>query len=91
MPEPYFGLGRSLLESGRAADAVSPLETAARLSPKDPTIHLTLAHAYQKLGRREDAAREFALQKTTAAKLQQKNTELKNNVSGMSPPGKDAQ
>jgi predicted Zn-dependent protease len=90
LPEPYFGLGRSLLESGRPAEAVPPLETAARLSPENPTVHLTLAHAYQKLGRRADAAREFELQKNTAAKIQRNTTELKQNVSGMNAPQADS-
>jgi len=86
LPEPYFGLGRCLLDSDRAADAVAPLETAARLAPGNPTIHFTLAHAYQELGRKEDAAREFALQKSTSAKIQQNTETVKRNVSGVPAP-----
>ena len=81
MADPYFGLGRCLLDSDRAADAVAPLETAAKLEPANPTIHFTLAHAYQALGRREDAAREFALQKSAAARIQQNTETVKRNVS----------
>jgi predicted Zn-dependent protease len=86
LPEPYFGLGRCLLDSDRAADAVGPLETAARLSPANPTIHFTLAHAYQEVGRKEDAAREFALQKSTAEKIQHDTETVKRNVSGVPTP-----
>jgi tetratricopeptide (TPR) repeat protein len=86
LPEPYFGLGRCLLDSDRAADAVGPLETAARLAPGNPTIHFTLAHAYQDLGRKEDAAREFALQKSTSAKIQHNTETVKRNVSGVPAP-----
>lgn len=86
LPEPYFGLGRCLLDSDRAADAVGPLETAVRLAPANPTIHFTLAHAYQELGRKEDAAREFALQKSTAEKIQHDTETVKRNVSGVPTP-----
>jgi len=86
LPEPYFGLGRCLLDSDRAADAVGPLETAARLAPGNPTIHFTLAHAYQDLGRKDDAAREFALQKSAAEKIQHNTEAVKRNVSGVPAP-----
>ena len=90
LPEPYFGLGRCLLDSDRAADAVGPLETAARLTPGNPTIHFTLAHAYQNLGRKEDAAREFALQKSTSEKMQHNTETVKRNVSGVPAPDSGA-
>ena len=86
LPEPYFGLGRCLLDSDRAADAVGPLETAAHMAPGNPTIHFTLAHAYQELGRKDDAAREFALQKSTAEKIQHDTETVKRNVSGVPTP-----
>ena len=86
LPEPYFGLGRCLLDSERASEAVGPLETAARLAPGNPTIHFTLAHAYQELGRKEDAAREFALQKSTSEKIQHNTETVKRNVSGVPAP-----
>jgi Flp pilus assembly protein TadD len=80
--EAYGGLGRSLLDSGKTADAVSPLETAVKLAPENPTLHLALATAYQRLGRKDDAAREFALQKSTAEKINQNTKALHKNVSG---------
>jgi len=86
LAEPYFGLGRCLLDAGRAADAVGPLETAEKLTPENPTIHFTLAHAYQQVGRKADAAREFALQKSTSEKIQQNTETVKRNVSGVPTP-----
>jgi Flp pilus assembly protein TadD len=81
--EAHFGLGRSLLDSDKAAAAVPPLETATKLAPENPTIHFTLATAYQRLGRKEDASREFALQKSTSEKINQTTKTLRKNVSGM--------
>jgi Flp pilus assembly protein TadD len=75
-----------LLDSGRAADAIAPLETAEKLSPANPTVHFTLAHAYQQVGRKDDAAREFALQKSTSEKIQQNTETVKRNVSGVPTP-----
>ncbi len=78
----FYGLGRSLLDSGKPADAVTPLETAAKLAPQNPTTHFALATAYQRVGRKEDAAREFALQKSTSEKINQNTKTLRKNVSG---------
>jgi predicted Zn-dependent protease len=86
LPDPYFGLGRCLLDTDHAADAVAPLEIAAKLSPGNPTIHFTLAHAYQEVGRKADAAREFALQKSASEKIQQNTETVKRNVSGVPTP-----
>jgi tetratricopeptide (TPR) repeat protein len=80
--EAHFGLGRSLLDSGKASEAVPPLETGAKLAPDNPTIHFALATAYQRLGRKDDAAREFALQKSTSEKINQTTKTLRKNVSG---------
>ncbi len=81
--EAFFGLGRILLDSGKISDAVPPLQSAVKLAPDNPTAHLALATAYQRLGRKDDAAREFALQKSTSEKLNQTTKVLRQNVSGM--------
>ena len=80
--EAYAGLGRCLLDSSKTVDAVAPLETAARLAPENPAVHCALATAYQRLGRKEDAAREFSLQKSTSEKINQTTKTLHKNVSG---------
>ena len=81
--EASLGLGRSLLDSNRAEDAVAPLEAAVKGEPDNPTAHLALATAYQRMGRKDDATRQFALQKETAQKLNTTEKTLKKNVSGM--------
>ena len=62
----YLGLGMSLLAQKNYADAVAPLEKAVKLQPGNPAGHYSLATAYARTGRREDADREFALQQKTS-------------------------
>lgn len=78
-----FALGRALLDTGKTADAIPQLETAAKEDPDNPTIHLALGTALQRSGRKDEAAREFALQKQTEQKLNSTEKMLKKNVSGM--------
>jgi predicted Zn-dependent protease len=55
--------GKALLEHGDTAAAIRELEIAARLEPSSPQVHFSLASAYAKAGRRDEAARaraEFA-------------------------------
>ena len=59
----FIGLGRTLLADDRPADAIAPLETAVKLDPASPMAHFTLGTAYTRAGRKEDAVREFNLQK----------------------------
>jgi tetratricopeptide (TPR) repeat protein len=67
----FLGLGFSLNSVGRHAEAVPPLETGVRLQPGNPTGHYQLAIAYNRVGRKEDAKREAALQKQAAEKIEQ--------------------
>ena len=85
--EAYYGLGRCLLDSGKTPDALVPLQTSARLQPDNPNVHFALATAYQRLGRKDDAAREFALQKSTTEKINQNQKALRKNVSGAPASG----
>lgn len=63
----YLGLGMTLLAEKKYPDAVAPLERAVKLQPANPAGHYSLATAYARTGRREDADREFALQQKTSA------------------------
>ncbi|HYI93013.1 MAG TPA: tetratricopeptide repeat protein [Bryobacteraceae bacterium] len=54
-------LGKLQLRAGEYADAVGSLEKAARYRPDLVQAHLHLAQAYRKLGREEDAMREFGV------------------------------
>jgi tetratricopeptide (TPR) repeat protein len=61
----YLGLGMSLLAQKNYADAVAPLEKAVKIQPANPAGHYSLATAYARTGRKEEADREFALQQKT--------------------------
>jgi tetratricopeptide (TPR) repeat protein len=69
--EAYLGLGTSLVSSKRFTDAIPPLEKYEKLAPDSPSGHYQLALAYAGAGRREEANREAALQRETAASLEQ--------------------
>jgi tetratricopeptide (TPR) repeat protein len=62
----YLGLGTSLLTEKNYAAAIPPLEMAVKLQPENPAGHYSLATAYARSGRKEDAEREFALHQQTA-------------------------
>ena len=49
--------GRILLDLDRATEAMRELETAVKLAPGSPEAHFHLASAYNRAGRKEDAAR----------------------------------
>ncbi len=68
--EAYLGLGMSMVSSKRFAEAIPPLEKYEKLAPDSPTGHLQLALAYSGVGRKDDANREAALQRETAANLE---------------------
>jgi tetratricopeptide (TPR) repeat protein len=67
--EAFIGLGSSLVSEKRFAEAVQPLETAVKLAPDDPMAHYNLAVALSRVGRKEDADREFAIHR----KMQEAN------------------
>ena len=52
--------GRILSLQGKPADALPNLEKAVEVQPDSREAHLFLAHAYEQLGRMEEAAREQA-------------------------------
>jgi arylsulfatase A-like enzyme/Flp pilus assembly protein TadD len=63
VPEEYGAnmlLGRLLVRSGDAAAALPRLQKAASSRPRAADPHLSLAEAYAKLGRNDDAERERA-------------------------------
>ena len=58
--EALYLLGKILLARGKAGEAVEPLEAAARLIPEDAEVRDELGRAYEKLGRKDLAQRQFA-------------------------------
>jgi Tfp pilus assembly protein PilF len=76
----YIGLGRSLLAADRAAEAVSPLEHAAKLQPDNPTTHFMLANAYRRCGRQAEADRETEAHRAMSEKAHKTTDDLKKAV-----------
>ena len=68
--EAYLGLGMALNASGKYSEAVGPLDSYVKMEAADPAGHYQLSIAYAKLGRKEAAAREMALQRKAEIKAQ---------------------
>jgi tetratricopeptide (TPR) repeat protein len=83
----YLGLGRSLLGANKAAEAIAPLETAAKLQPDNAMVHFQLATAYRRAGRKTDADREFLAHRQASEKASQTTDEIKKQVSGRNMEG----
>lgn len=59
--ESYWALGRALIQTEQFADAVESLKKAVALAPDRSDAHYQLGLALRRLGRNDEAAREFAL------------------------------
>jgi Flp pilus assembly protein TadD len=68
-------LGKILVKEGRVLEALKPLELAVKKDPSDDEKRYQLGRAYQRLGRREDAAREFAESRRLRAEKLRKDRE----------------
>jgi tetratricopeptide (TPR) repeat protein len=77
----YLGLGVSLISTKQFSEAVSPLETAAKLEPRNPAAHYNLGMAYNRSGRKQDAEREFAIHR----QMTQKDDTKPDSPSGTQP------
>ena len=82
----FIGLGRALIECGRSADAIAPLQAATKLQPDNPAAHFYLATAYQRSGHAEDAGREFTLQQQANEKAQRAKAESQAAATGKQNP-----
>lgn len=58
LPQLRYDLGKTLLQQGNFAGAVSNLEIAVKLEPENALFHYELGRAYTAAGRREDGKRE---------------------------------
>lgn len=56
----FIAIGKILIATGEAARAISTLEKAVLIDPANEVAHYRLGQALQKLGKKEDADREFA-------------------------------
>lgn len=64
----FIGLGRAFIAEKKFAEAVPPLETAAKQQPDNPQPHYQLSIAYARLGRKEDSERAATAFKMTSEK-----------------------
>ncbi len=72
LPEANALLGKLLVRQNKPAEALKPLELAVTKDATDPEKRYLLARVYQQLGRKAEAAREFAeVQRLKAEKLKQ--------------------
>ncbi len=63
--------GKILLEEGRADEAAAQLLAAAELAPEDANIRNQLGQAYQKLGDREKARKQFEIFRSLKGRSEQ--------------------
>ncbi len=82
----FIGLGRTLVADGKVADALAPLEIAVKLEPKNAAAHYHLGVVYQRTGRKEDAAREFALRKEISDQNRQLADQVHSGIVGPQEP-----
>ena len=66
--EAYLALGMSLNSAERFPEAVAPLERYVKMVAADAAGHYQLSMAYARTGRKEDAAREMAIQQQISEK-----------------------
>jgi tetratricopeptide (TPR) repeat protein len=59
--EAHLQLGILLDRKKEYAEAATHLERSAQLNPRDPAVHYRLARVYDRLGRKEEAARQREL------------------------------
>ena len=82
LSEAFLGLGMALISAKRFPDAVPTLESAVRLEPQNPAAHYNLGLAYTRVGRKEEAERQFAIHREMVAK----SDERENAKPGMPTP-----
>jgi Flp pilus assembly protein TadD len=59
----YMSLGFCLVSVKRYDEAIPPLEVAVRIQQGNPSAHYNLAVALSRTGKKEEAEKEFAIQR----------------------------
>jgi tetratricopeptide (TPR) repeat protein len=62
--EAYLGQGFCLVSLRKYEEAIPPLRTAERLTPGNPEVHHTLATALERSGHKDEAQKEFSIQRS---------------------------
>jgi tetratricopeptide (TPR) repeat protein len=76
--EARWSLGRALMLSEQYGEAVEALQVAVSLDPQRPDAHYQLGQALRRLGRNEEAEREFAI-------VEKLNTEFRTRAAPANP------
>jgi tetratricopeptide (TPR) repeat protein len=71
MAETHFQLGNLAMSENNYDEAITELQTAAKLDPELSKVHLTLSRVYRRAGREADADRETALHRKLKQKEEQ--------------------
>ncbi len=79
-------LGRSLISTHQPEQAITPLESAVKLQPQNPSAHYLLAMAYRGAGRAQDAEKQLAEYQRATADAQQTNQEVRSGILGRKSP-----
>ena len=69
LARPYLGLGMAFNAAGRFTDAIERLKKYVRQEPADPAGYYQLAIAYSRIGYKQEAERQRALQLEAEEKL----------------------
>jgi len=65
----FWGWGFALVSARRYEEAVAPLQMAVRLQPGNPSAHYNLGIALSRTGHKEEADKEFRVQKQLVEKM----------------------
>ena len=76
--EAHWSLGRALMLSELYIEAVNVLQVAVKLDPQRADAHYQLGQGLRRLGRNEEAGREFAI-------VEKLNSEFRTNTSPQNP------
>jgi len=75
----FLGLGMAFISAKKFPDAVPPLEAAVKLEPQNPAAHYNLGLAYTRVGRKEEADRQFAIHQQMVAESDQRQNAKPGN------------
>lgn len=78
----FIGWGRSLIADRKFAEAIPPLEQAARLQPDNPAAHYHLAIAYGRAGRKPEADKASAAFRQASDKMRQMKQDVQTGILG---------
>lgn len=79
-------LGRSLISLHQPAKAITPLESAVKLQPQNPSAHYLLAMAYRGAGRMQDAQKQLVEYQKATNNDRKTNQNIQSGILGRKAP-----